>query len=771
MSSRFLLTSIAMLLAAAGLRAQEPKSSTSHRAIAIPRYELAASELVHLEIDSSKVAAVHGYMFDRDVAGFSLNEGKLLLMKPIAGRVRAALFIGSGEFNFTPPIDVERKQLARFTEKEMVQEEFTSLFLYFADSTLEELSSDLTFAPGEVPPHAGDLVRESLGFLGGTDGFDPPLVRPILNGERDPLFFAHIRRDQKTLFMFLDDPFSEEEIQLSRKAESGGATYKEVISQFHKKEDYEAGMEVGGEKDDYEVSAVKIDARLSSGLAFSAKAELAMMPVHPDVPWACLSLYRELDVDSARWADGRPAVYYRQKNSEYLWVRFDPADSVPMKLDLWYHGGVMTRQQDWTFLKTSIAWLPLINFEKKAFFDLTFHTPSGLKFASIGNNVSTTKDGDEQISRWVTDRPVRNASFNIGPFSEREIPVDTVPPITVYMLKTSHSEIEQGIASGSDMDKRVGDDVKNAAALFQYLYGPCRAKKFYVTEIPQSHGEAFPGLIHLNWKTFQRDDESGFDQLFRAHEVAHQWWAIDVDFGTYHDQWLSEAFAEYSGLMYMQAALKRNDKFFKFLRQFRERILNNRKSIFGSGQEAGPIWLGYRTQSLSTAGDYDLIIYQKGAWVLHMLRGLLLDNRTMKEDKFREMMRDFYQTYRGESATTEDFRKVVEKHVGVDMGWFFDEWVYGTAVPSYTFSYKVADTADGKYLVTIRVDQKDVPEDFKMYVPVKVDFGEKGSVRDRILVTGPRTEIRLPLMPYKPKEVVFNDLESVLCQTDEVSWQ
>jgi aminopeptidase N len=153
-----------------------------------------------------------------------------------------------------------------------------------------------------------------------------------------------------------------------------------------------------------------------------------------------------------------------------------------------------------------------------------------------------------------------------------------------------------------------------------------------------------------------------------------------------------------------------------------------------------------------------------------MLRGLMLDNRTMKEDKFRETMRDFYQTYAGGEAGTEDFRKIVEKHVGVDMSWFFDEWVYGTAVPSYTFSYKIEEAPEGKYQITVRVEQKDVPDGFTMYVPLKVDFGEKGSVRDRILVNQPHVELKLPLMPYKPEEVIFNDLDAVLCQVEEVPW-
>ena len=296
---------------------------------------------------------------------------------------------------------------------------------------------------------------------------------------------------------------------------------------------------------------------------------------------------------------------------------------------------------------------------------------------------------------------------------------------------------------------------------------------------PSSHGEAFPGLIDLSWSTFQREDEKGFDLIFRAHEVAHQWWGIGVDFKTYHDQWLSEAFAEYSGLLYLQAVLKDNDRFFKWLETYRKEIMGNRKSIFGSGKQAGPIWLGGRTSGFETSDDYDLIIYKKGAWVLHMLRNLLQDPMTLRDDKFFAIMKNFYETYNGQDAGTEDFQRVVEKQVGVNLKWFFDQWVYGSDIPSYKFAYTshdtlVADTATKStkkmYQVTCRIRQENVPDDFRMYVPIRVLFKDDKMVRTRTLVQGPVTTYTLPLLPEEPQELVLNDLQSVLCDVENIDW-
>jgi len=163
------------------------------------------------------------------------------------------------------------------------------------------------------------------------------------------------------------------------------------------------------------------------------------------------------------------------------------------------------------------------------------------------------------------------------------------------------------------------------------------------------------GMEHQTATSYGSRNEALF-----AHEIAHQWWGVGVDFKTYHDQWLCEGFAQYCGLWYLQAAKNNNDLFFETLERWGDEILSNRKSIFGSGQEAGPIWLGYRTQSTDTEGDYWLLIYKKGAFVLHMLRGMLLDLKTMNEDLFINMMKDYYKTYRGTAASTEDFMKLFQ---------------------------------------------------------------------------------------------------------------
>jgi aminopeptidase N len=216
----------------------------------------------------------------------------------------------------------------------------------------------------------------------------------------------------------------------------------------------------------------------------------------------------------------------------------------------------------------------------------------------------------------------------------------------------------------------------------------------------------------------------------------------------------------------MQTVRHDNKRYFDMLHRWRDGILMRK-------QEPGPIALGYRVASVKDEdlNDYQTVVYHKGAWTLHMLRVLMLDLKTMNEEKFQQTMQDYYRTYAGGRASTEDFRKVVERHIGLEMGWFFDQWVYSAAIPTYRVSYRAQPADGGQFRVRLRVKQENVPDDFQMYVPVTVDLGKDRVVRLRVKVRGPATEVDLPLVPAEPKGLRFNDLDGVLAEVKMESWK
>jgi aminopeptidase N len=152
-----------------------------------------------------------------------------------------------------------------------------------------------------------------------------------------------------------------------------------------------------------------------------------------------------------------------------------------------------------------------------------------------------------------------------------------------------------------------------------------------------------------------------------------------------------------------------------------------------------------------------------------MLRMLMLDLQTQKEDRFTGMMRDFYETYQGKAATTEDFQRVVERHAGIPMDWFFDQWVKGTAIPTYHVAW-TTEPDGGKYRVRFRVTQQDVPPDFQMWVLVSADLGNNRFANFRIGVRGDQTLYVSPFLPAQPTKIIFNELHSVLADVRMERW-
>jgi aminopeptidase N len=260
------------------------------------------------------------------------------------------------------------------------------------------------------------------------------------------------------------------------------------------------------------------------------------------------------------------------------------------------------------------------------------------------------------------------------------------------------------------------------------------------------------------------DRANRYTYVFIAHETAHQWWGDMVSWRSYRDQWLSEGFAEYSGILYtdIRAGHGARDE---LLARLRDSLKLPPQTEVGPGKgrlvDVGPIILGHRLSTRKTRGAYQTLIYNKGALVLRMLHFLLSDPVTGKGDAFFEMMTDFVNRYRDGFASTDDFRKVANEHFARspiaqryhlnNLDWFFREWVYRSELPSYQMEYQLQDQPDGKILLTGTVTQNNVPDDWFMILPILVSFGGKQEARGTVYALGPKGsfQIKLPARPTK----------------------
>ncbi len=737
--------------------------------------EAVLGELHNLAPRADRVADVDHLVLKRDAAEFQLEKGTLQLLTPVAGRTVGALFVGTGTVTFRPPLEVERAELVRVLHDSIVATPISSAVFVFTDSTEAELTHLASFHGLTRPGTPVDAIKAALDFLidDRAGWVEPALMTDLLNGNAAGFFAGFIKRQRGEDLMFEVNPQNSEEVSLFRRGKLPGQRVQ-VLSQFQRAEHLRDSVASADEHPDpLQLEAYKIEATIKDNLAFAASALVRLRARGDNNRWTRLRLYDPLEVDSVLSGAGTSLLFYRPRNSGELWVRFDSTVAAGREgaFRVVYHGhllewGSLTGKvmDHWVFIKSTEEWFPRYGWLQPAAMELTFHTPADDHFVTIGRRIEQHVEGKVETSRWVTDTPTAEASFNLGIFEEFEITDPRIPPVTVQINSDAHAALTQiyGFAQRNPREQ-VGGDVANSLAFFTKVFGPPLFPHYVATEIPYGHGQAFPGLIHLSWWTFQAVSDKGDNEVFRAHEMAHQWWGIGVAPADYRDAWLAEGFADFAGLWYMQFILRENENYFKQLDDWATLIRAAR------GDAAPPIGLGYRVGQVDPA-HYEAIVYRKGAWVLHMLRNLMLDFRSMNEDRFEAMLQDFYTTYRGRRASTQDFQRVVEDHIGRSMDWFFNQWVYGTTIPTYNFSWNTKPAPNGGVILGFRVRPEHVSQDFIMPVPLMIEFPDSSRVVVRINTRGTQVEGEIPLNA-KPVRVEFNPLQSVLAEVKQEGWR
>jgi aminopeptidase N len=312
-----------------------------------------------------------------------------------------------------------------------------------------------------------------------------------------------------------------------------------------------------------------------------------------------------------------------------------------------------------------------------------------------------------------------------------------------------------------------------ALRLYQHYFGPLPFKTISVTEQPvMGYGQSWPTLIFLPYDSlldsttrhffgFQVSaEEAEFYNVVAIHEMAHQWWGHLVGWKTYRDQWMSEGFAEFSASLYVRRA--QTEKIRTFWDLKRKWLLSK-----GAGShrpvDVGPLYLNEQLNAHLEPGNSFYNIYYKGAYVLEMIR-LFMEDRTLPEpdQHFIDMMHDFVTTYANRNASTADFQRMVEKHMGKPMDWFFNEYVYGTEIPTYDFQYSLKPAADGKTVLQCSLTQSAVSDQFEMRMPLYATVGKRTMRLGLITIKGSTTvPLQIPLSS-RPDRISIDEYHDVL---------
>jgi hypothetical protein len=310
---------------------------------------------------------------------------------------------------------------------------------------------------------------------------------------------------------------------------------------------------------------------------------------------------------------------------------------------------------------------------------------------ATGNGVLLGVDdvpGSRKRYRWRPTHPLTTylvsvAATNYVSFSHTYTPIEGGSmPIDYYVYPEDLADAQVSFSGTAAMIE-----------LFAETFGeyPFVADKYGMSAFP------FGGAMEHSTNTsygYQLINGAHTYDFVNAHEIAHQWWGDSVSPETWDDIWLNEGFASYGEALWFEHVGG-------------ETAYHSHMAGMYQDEYPGSV---YAPQFL-----FGPTVYDKGAWVLHMLR------RVMGDEAFFLALREWYASRADGVGNTAQFQANQESLYGGPLDWFFDPWVYGVGMPAYQYGFTTADLGGGIFrnYVTIRQTQTG-PGTFAM--PVELTF-------------------------------------------------
>lgn len=650
-----------------------------------------ASSLRQISLDPKHTWRVRDLELARGDLKIYLNEGVLSFFTPVDTHILAAVFTtegveeGDAELILFPPNRAERASLTSFAKTPNLDEHFTSAIFFFTDNTAQELLDQINRAPVREAPDlaasfalsADPVAREIAGQL------DVRLVEALLDQHRptDGIFHGVIGGRTLGAFDISYDPTQAESIFVGRILPSPGSKFQ-LWTNFRGR-NQPPFLEPGPR-----VHAYRLDSTIHPDLTMDVSASFKMKASDQDGRVMPLGLSPRLKVTSAT-IDDLPAEVFQHPSDRltefgsrqtFLVIAASPLSAgMDHDVQLQYAGSVIRRTASGEYLVDERnTWYP-VEEPVLADFDLTFHCPERLRLVSTGEPVSEKIEAGYRIVHRKTLAPEALAGFNLGDYTVKQEQHNS------YSL-----EIDSPDTASAVLSEDPTLPTQTASILDEYTrrWIPLPIHSLAVTPIAGYFGQGFPGLIYLSSVSFIKEQnrsaalrgsryDAFFSELLLPHEIAHQWWGNIVRPAGYRADWIDEAMANDSALEYIQRTRGREARD-EILDSYRQDLTKEKdgKTV----ESAGPLSFGERLSDTHGADTWHIILYEKGSWIMHMLR------ERLGSENFRQMQLRLLIEYGKRPVSNEDLRQLASNFVPTGQPdktliSFFDTWVYGTGIP------------------------------------------------------------------------------------------
>jgi hypothetical protein len=820
------------------IAAQQTSVNVSEKSMAFANSDSLYRQLRDIGLGASY--RCENFTLNMDVGRFEFKSGTLTFLALVNRFETGAVFVGQGHFTLKPLLRADTQEMIRRNGSATAEEDFTEAVFRFSGSVYPQFAAvfqSKVETPAETATafqRWKNKVRRRHEFPdgftqelleGGTiDNIDADVLAAIYNPKHPQFFNAYmVGAPHKDLRFFvrartgaipqMDSPEETALINYNGSNMDDGIWYSQHLGSEWKANTASSQQE----KRLFRTRRYNIETVIGKNSHFFSRATITFEPLLEGERVLKFGLLPTLRVSRVSDQNGKDLHFIQEGKKEdgSFYVILDEAPPLGKEHSITadYAGDKVLYDAGGGsyYVGARDSWYPNLNgFGEKALYDLTFKVPKSNVVISVGKLQGESTEAGFAVSHWVTPVPVAVAGFNYGQYQKIDLP-DTITHynITGYYLTDLPNTLKpfQGGSAGSvnarsEMQMHALDAM-SPNAMTKYALAQTRAQMqvctFYfgkapfdniaITEQPNfNFGQSWPNLVYLpisayidstqRWMLFGQIDSNftGFVQEVTPHEVAHQWFGHNVGWASYHDQWLSEGFADFAAGLFLEQAVggKWQKDYIDYWERQRTRILE--KNAFGvSPNDAGPLWLGLRLISPRNGQAYQGVTYSKGAYVLEMLRSMMYADQSTsgnRDQAFIDMMHEFMEAHREVSASTESFKAVVEKHMTKQMDlqrngrldWFFDQWVYGTEVPRFHFKYDVqpGQAGKGSFDVKAEISQSEVGDHFAVFVPVYADFGQ-GMVRlGQVLTVGTATRTAIFHLDRQPKKVALNSFKEVL---------
>lgn len=745
--------------------------------------------------------AVAGLTLKRDRVSMTFS-GTFYLSAASNGRATGAVFIGDGSLTAEPPPnEFEKANLRRLIKADTVTSTFSTAAFRFTDDTASMIGAGSKDpAPQQAAKIAAELNEKTLRETGAN--LASRVMLSLLNDERPGFFYASFDGGRLGNFSFVMD--HQNRIPTAFFGINGGEkgliyTYKssigaEVLMAFHSEADYARSVAAYSDTHDLvdiEHYDMQIDLR-SPKSRLGLRTTISIKPLTDGIRAISFfvgeslrnyedeRLKKQMRIKAVRRGETPVTVIQEDWEGGFTVVLPDAAQKQQrMHLEFELEGDFLREGETvarCSYPRVNEAWYPRHGYLDRATYSIDYLHSKALKVASVGVRQSEVQSADDKnvtLTTYKMTEPVALVTFALGPWQRHSESIK-------FEKSDKTIQIEFNSVSGAALPIKedfILAELNNSVRYFNALFGAYPYDSYSATFHPYGFGQGFPTMLMIP----PADRASKYTFAFISHETAHQWWGNIVSWRSYRDQWLSEGFAEYSGSLYTAARDgKASSK--ELLDEMRDSLKKPPRTLTGVGSgklnDVGPIILGHRLSSTKTIGAYQSLIYNKGALVLRMIHFLMSDPATEDDKAFFAMMKDFVERYRNRAASTDDFRAVAGEHFAKspigrryqlkNLDWFFDQWVYGSEMPSYKVDYTLTDNPDGSTLVTGNILQENVSESWFMPIPLVFGFGSNQIASGTIYANGPKTPFQMKL-PRKPTKLEIDPNKWLIAEKISVS--